>query len=124
MRAYLALSLTTALAGCTASGYPQFVKFSPDNRWIVYEDARYARAYAYDLQAKQKYPFTGRVACLDRDVKHLVLLPDRYCGDRPAPDPVPSWLITLDQAPPDKQPLPPLPTGSGLPRPAASRLTV
>jgi hypothetical protein len=103
----------TLVAGCTASGHPDFVKFSPDGRRLVYQDARHDRVYVYDLEARQRYAIPGCVACMDREVKRLVLLPRRYRGDKPIADPAPCTLVMITDGKPSLEPLPPLHAGTG-----------
>lgn len=108
------MALPMAVLGCTASGYPAFVKFSPDGRRLVYQDARYPRVYIYDLETRQKYVMKGRVASLNREVDRFILLPNRYSGRQSPPDPVPCRLVTFERDGPRVERLPGLPVGSGL----------
>jgi hypothetical protein len=86
----------TLLAGCSASGHPDFAKFSPDGRRLVYQDARYDRAYVYDLGTRHRHEVPGHVACIDREVQRLVLLPRGIAGGYSAGrGPIPCTLLTI-----------------------------
>lgn len=108
------MALPIAVFGCTASGYPDFVKFSPDGRRLVYQDARYPRVYIYDLKTRQKYVLKGRIASLNREVDRFVLLPHRYTGVESPPAPLPCCLVTFEHGGPQVERLPGLPLGSGV----------
>jgi hypothetical protein len=86
--------LLLTVAGCSASGYPLFAKFSPDGRRLVCEDARYSRVYAYEPQAGRKTVLVGSVACIDDDVRRFILVPKRL-GDYYGPFPIPCSLVTM-----------------------------
>ena len=65
--------------GCDASGYPAFVKISPDGRFVTYQDGSHPKSYIYDAHRGRKVVFRGRVACMNENVSLLVLRgePDR-----------------------------------------------
>lgn len=99
-----------ALAGCTASGIPRFVKFSPDSRRLVYEDYRYHRVYIFDLDTHEKHVLYGYTVSIDQQVQRFVVSghPNRWHG----------WerqlayiLVVPGKAEPDETKLPPLPLG-------------
>jgi hypothetical protein len=69
--------LLVVAAGCAESGHPSVVKISPDSRFVVYEDCRYARVYVYDVKAEKRHAVPGVLAFMDPSVTRLILLPDR-----------------------------------------------
>ncbi|MHC4983148.1 MAG: hypothetical protein ACYTF6_08280 [Planctomycetota bacterium] len=60
-------------AGCNASGYPSFVKISPDSRYVIYHDSAYPKTYVYDTREDRKSVFDGRIACVDERASRLLL---------------------------------------------------
>jgi len=71
--AILALLALALCIGCDASGYPAFVKLSPEGRFVVYQDGRYPKTYVYDTRDGRKAVFDGRAACMNEKVSQLVL---------------------------------------------------
>jgi hypothetical protein len=103
-------------AGCSASGYPLFAKFSPDARRLVYQDARYDHTYVYDLNTQQRHQVPGHVACMDRDVMHLVLFPCAASGDGHfGQGAIPCSVATLGEGQPAIEQLPALQITSEFP---------
>ncbi len=82
-------------SGCTASGYPGFVKFSPDSERVLYDDGRYGRTYLYWIQTGDKLVFTGRVSCVDAEVRRFVLLPVECDGGRATGSRTDCLLVTV-----------------------------
>lgn len=110
-----ALVLLLTISGCSASGYPDFVKFSPDGRVLVYQDARYPRVYVYNLGTREKHVLKGRVACFTRGLDRFVLLADRYAGCKQPRQPLPCRLVTTQRDDLIVQTLPALPITAKLP---------
>ncbi len=75
--------------GC-ASGYPAFVKLTPDARYVIYQDGSYPKTYVYDVERSQKSVFDGRVACMNKVVSRLVV------RGEPSRSDLKCWLITLE----------------------------
>jgi len=109
----LASLCTTALSGCSASGYPLFAKFSPDGQRLVYEDARYPRVYVCEPKTGHKTVLVGSVACIDGDVRQLVLWQQRVQPDYHGSSPIPCSLVTLSDQGPVVEQLPALPGQPG-----------
>lgn len=100
--------LPAVCVGCSASGYPGFVKFAPGGHFLLYEDARHPRVYVYYLQTQKKHVLVGEVACVDPGVTRFVLRPGKTA------DPIPCSLVKLSGNEPLIEPLPPLPTTEGI----------
>jgi hypothetical protein len=110
------LVLAEALAGCTASGVPRFVKISRDGRWLIYEDQTYPKAYVRDLGSRKQYTFNGSVACIGPDADQFVLTPWRLNWPYPRAGRVGLLLVELGDDPPGVMALPTLETEHGHPQ--------
>jgi hypothetical protein len=111
------LVLVGSLVGCTASGVPRFVKFSPDGRWLIYEDETYPKVYVRDFHNQKQYTYNGSVACIGPDDDQLVLAPQcisfpreyfarrmelllvEFGGDPPKEIRLPALITELDNVP-------------------------
>lgn len=103
----LAVVAVGSSTGCHASGYPAFVKLTPDARYVIYQDGSYPKTYVYDVQRSQKTVFDGRVACMNKVVSRLVV------RGEPSRSDMKCWMITLEADGPKLVPLPVLPMSGG-----------
>ena len=101
---WVLMLLPAVCAGCSASGRPEFVKFDPSGRLLLYQDAFHPRVYVYYLQTRKKHVFGGEVACVDAGVTRFVL------RSRETPSPMRCSLVRLSVDEPVVEPLPPLPS--------------
>ena len=61
------------LGGCKGSGFPTFVKFDPQSRFLLAQDGQWPTVHVYDLRTRQRHIFSGRVVCVSGDVTRFVL---------------------------------------------------
>lgn len=102
----LAVVAVGSSIGC-ASGYPAFVKLTPDARYVIYQDASHPKTYVYDVKRSEKTVFDGRVACINKAVSRLVVRAEPSRSD------VKCWMITLEADGPKLVALPVLPMSGG-----------
>lgn len=106
----LGVVLLVGCVGCSASGNPKFVKFTPDSRYLIFEDQAYPRVYVLDLAKRQKSILVGRVACVSDNASQFVLRPNATSK------PMPCSLVTLGGEEVLVQKLPPLPVAGRSPK--------
>jgi len=92
-------------ASCDACGFPNFVKITPDSRYIIYQDAWYPKAYVYDTASKAKIVYDGHFTCMDAAASRVILRGPVADGLMPC------WIVEFGPDGPTRTSLPPVPMG-------------